>query len=142
MGCTFTRTGKIRNQAFRTCTTCAPPTTTCADVPGWDVIRSALNYAPRKEFHLPVPNRCKNPKNRSSIFLFVCFLIRGVFLFTTATLPPRTSKLTPRFSRYSAHKHSSGFETDPAALKPPFSKLELQNFTPRFCAQTCRISTL
>lgn len=108
------------------------------DVPGRDGIHSVLNYAPRKEFHLPVPNlRCKNPKNQSF------FWSRGgVFLFTTATLPSRTFKLTPRFSRYSAHKHSSGFETDPAALKPPFSKLELQNFTPRFCAQTCRISTL
>lgn len=112
---------KKRNPAFRTCTTCAPPTTTCADVPGWGVIRSALNYAPGKDFHLPVPNhRCKNPKNQSFFFLFSFFKSGGVFLFTTATLPPRTLKLTPRFFRYSPHKHSSGFETDPVALKPPF----------------------
>lgn len=65
MGCTFTQTGKknasrlpeparpalLRRQRVR------------VDVPGWDVIHSAPNYAPRKEFHLPVSNlRGKNPK--------------------------------------------------------------------------------
>lgn len=105
-----------QNRASRTC---APPTFQAGM---WSVI-----MLPGRSFtSLSLISAAKISRIKAFFWIGGCFSFQHY--------PPRTLKLTPQFFRYSAHKHSSGFETDPAALKPPF----FQTATAKFYTQILR----